>query len=207
MKRTSVLMVMSFLLMACSSETQLPDPALQFQTATPIPAATSFNAIVDFPNDKFLFVVVDGGVVCSEECNCPVIEPIMDPFRFEDGTLYLLAINLDFQEAWAKTRMNNYAVGFYVYRSAIRADYAFIASFPYKTPDSNFVINAVSEQGYISVKTASGNITLQPGQHLNSNTVEKRSDSCEMTYSTRITNHGFVEDKRVSIIPEGQSYP
>lgn len=203
MKRCAVLLLIGMILMACTPN--VPAGTTD-KSVTPSPTPAAFETTENLPENKFLFIVVSEDTSCGIECNCPAVEGIMDPFRYKDGTLYLLRINFGSQEPWAETRASKNAVGFYVYRSISMAQDFFIASFPYKAPNSEFMVNGANKDGAISVRTDNHDTILQPGQNFKTENV-KLSGLCSMKYTSTIKNHGLLDDSQVEIIPEGEYYP
>lgn len=214
MKNTLVFTILGIILSACSTvaptSTTTPTPKSIFNTPTPFPTINSFDALEIFPADKFLFVEVGSGEMCSEECNCPVSEPIAPPYRFIDGKLYIWDVFLDFQEEWVEARLANKAIGFYSYQTIHEAHYAFITSLPYQSPDSDFIVNGVDIQGNISVTTLYGNVFLKPGEIVDIEWIETTDiPYCEISHLVGIQNYGFIEDDQVVILrfEEGDDYP
>ena len=198
MRRSVSLLILMAIFTSCSSSVPVQP--------TPWPTLIQFEAVKVFPENQFLFVVVSNEASCGADCNCPAVEGIMDPFRFKDGTLYLLQVNFDTQETWSETRADQKAIGFYIYQSVSRAQYSFMASFPFESPLSGFVIEGVDKEGAILVRASEQDTILQPGQNLKTEHVQ-RSGACEMTYSNSLKNFGFIEDSQVVIMPRGEYYP
>ncbi|MFZ5857421.1 MAG: hypothetical protein ACOYZ6_11370 [Chloroflexota bacterium] len=218
MKKRYIPFLLAIVLSACSTITSSPTrtpipvpsptPTSIFRTPTPFPTITSFEALKIFPSDKFLFAVVGSGDACSEECHCPVSEPIVDPYRFVNGKLYLWYGFLQFEGVWTDARKTNDAVGFYGYRTMNDAHFDFITSFPYKSLDSVFVINDVDHLGNISVKTIYGNVLLKPGEFVDIEWIETNDiPSCEISHLVGIDNYGFIKDDQVIILRDGEWYP
>lgn len=203
MKRYVVLLLIGLNIMACSSN--VPTGTTD-KSVTPSPAPAAFETTHNLPENKFLFIVVSEATSCGIGCNCPSVEGIMDPFRYKDGTLYLLRINFGSQEPWAEVRASKNAVGSYIYRSISRAQHSFIALFPYEAPNSKFVVNGVNKDGAISVRADNHDTILQPGQNFKTEDVQL-SGLCSMKYTSTIKNHGLLDDSQVVIIPEGEYYP
>ena len=214
MKKRYIPFFFAIVLSACSSiapsPTAIPTPTSIFKTPTPFPPITSFESLKIFPAVKFLVVEVGSGEMCSEECNCPVSEPIAPPYRFIDGKLYIWDVFLDFKEGWVEARLANKAIGFYIYQTMHEAHYAFFSSLPYRSPDSDFVVNGVDNLGNISVKTSYGNVFLKPGEFVQIEWIETTEiPSCEISHLVEIQNYGFIEDDQVVILrfDEGDDYP
>ncbi|MBI5934663.1 MAG: hypothetical protein HY867_13235 [Chloroflexi bacterium] len=214
MKKVFVAKLLAIVLSSCSSiapsPTATPTLTSIFKTPTPFPTITSFEAFKIFPADKFLFVEVGRGEMCSEECNCPVSEPIAPPYKFIDGKLYIWDVFLDFREEWAEARLAHKAIGFYSYQTMHEAHYAFITSLPYQSPDSDFIVNGVDIQGNISVTTLYGKVFLKPTEFVNIEWIETTDvPYCEISHLVGIQNYGFIEDDQVIILrfEEGDEYP
>ena len=202
-KRFTALLMVVFIIAACS---QNISTSTADGSGVPSQTSVDFEALDTMPSGKFLFVVASENVSCGVGCNCPAVEGIMDSFRYKDGTLYLLRVNLGSQKSWSEILASKNAIGFYVYHSVSAAKRSFIISFPYETQHADFTVNGVDKNGAISVRAGRGDTILQPGQNLKTENV-RLSGLCSMTYTNSIKNHGLLDNSQVAIIPEGEYYP
>lgn len=209
MKRFFLIALLGIVLSACSTTFQHPTatPSPIYPTVTPFPTSPSFNAITQYPEDRFLFVDAYSGEECTEGC-CIQYEALPAQFLFKDGKLYIVGQFFEPPiENWEETRNANDAIGLYYFSTVIDADFAFIDSFPYESKYSEFIINGVDQQGNIFVKTKNGNVSLPPGANVARDWVEQGSESCQIHHFVGIMNYGFINDSQIVIVSHSDYFP
>ena len=202
MKKIYITLLLVIVLSACSTivsnPTVMPTPTAIFRTPTPMPTISSPIYTYQLAADEFLFIELQGGIACSEKCECES-EPAMPSYQFKDGKLTFFGWYFENQFDWRTTR--NGAIGFYGYYSFwVESNYTFFSGFPFKTPDSNFIVNGIVSNNGISVKTSYGNVIVKVGGRIEEGWVEPTvNPECQFLHYSELVNHGVIKDDDVII--------
>ncbi len=164
-------------------------------TETPLP----FSFITELPKNEFLFIFVDHGSSCIDGlCECPVSEPPVYPFEFQDDKLILIQSFFDeVPTDWLSLRESRSVIALYGDYSVWDAHLQTFSSFPMTTPVGGFKILGVNQQGDIQIVTKGKYAIVANGSVITTTRPERVSLNCKVLHVYTLTNYGFIKDENV----------
>jgi hypothetical protein len=190
-----------FLLAACTPATPPPLTPDEFQTVTPLPTIDSFTGVSAIPDGLFLFIAVSGSQRCGAFCNCPAVEAVQDPFDFYDNKLDLnwSGSHPPSDQGWAELRAENQAIGLYSFYNLTESNLKTFTTLPYSTPDEQFIVTGVDENGAIAVKMGNDTSLIPPNERIQQQNTRLAGGLCTILFTTTLKNYGFISDEQVTV--------
>jgi len=175
----------------------------QFITATPLPTIDAFDGISTIPEEQFLFVSVTGSLGYSSSCDLPPMAAMQEPFNFYGGEALELNWSMyrgaPITQSWAEIRAENGAIGLFTFYELTGGRLEIFSALPFTPPGENFIVNGVDENGSIAVKVSYGLTYIEPGKNIALQAVRPAEGFCQIRYTTRLANFGFIRDEQVTL--------
>jgi len=190
---------------ACSSG--IPPAASPAPTPAIAPASTSFTdyatGSADVPVGQYLFIEYAQSETCSQECNCPDVEPPRSVYGFDgEGNLWMEPDAFGGVET-LNGLLDGGLPGFYGSgRWQEKIDP--ITGLPFSAPSYDVMqILSIRPDGSAVVSTG-GTVMLLAARETWSNSSLSMWESppgCMKQYDTRVTNHGFISRGQIRTYP------